>query len=100
MYDNNVALFYELMKMFKALITERHVVAAEGSVFTAHSCQCSPDSGPQGERENERLSRQQENRYENTFQAEQSLCGTIRGGTNLLRVLISIFDRSNRDSSG
>lgn len=57
-----------------------------GGVFEAHSCQCSADSSPQGKEENERFSEQQENRYENTFQAEQTQYGTIRGGTKLYTI--------------
>lgn len=47
----------------------RNVIRLYGGVFEAHSCQCSADSYPQGEKENERFRKKQENRYENTFQA-------------------------------
>lgn len=55
-------------------------------VFEAHSCKCSADSGPQGEKENERFSKQQEKRYENTFLPQQPLHRTIRGGTKLCTI--------------
>lgn len=41
-----------------------------GGLWRKHSCALA-DSSPQGKEENERFSEKQENRNENTFQAEQ-----------------------------
>lgn len=49
------------------------MLLCQSGVFEAHSCQPSVDSSPQGKEENERFGEQQENRYENTFRAEQAL---------------------------
>lgn len=48
----------------------------------AHSSRRSADSSPRGERGKWEV-QQQENRCENTFQAQRTPCGTIRGGTKL-----------------
>ena len=74
----------------------RDMLLYHGGVFEAHSCQCSADSSPQGKEENERFSEQQENRYENTFQAEQTQYGTIRGGTKLYTTLKNVISTSDR----
>lgn len=72
-----------LAKQLKLVQFLEYTFLYHGGDFDAHSWQCSADSSPQGKEQSEGFSEKQENRYENTFRAEQSPVGQQRVGQSV-----------------